>query len=136
MLKPCSLRSNSAASGLIRRSFCMYMLDPILHFPVHCPLSKSTFTRKYHFHIFCIRVFFFLLNLSIWLIVGDCSLWFVVYIWLIIYYNFNCGMLASFCGSVSTSCCDQDVWYLLIVLAILALCRQLQHLRHMLPPSM
>ena len=64
----------------------MYSFHNFCNIAVHCPLSQCPISRKLHIHIFCIRVFLFFINCfksRVW------SLWFSVYIWVVVCFHFT-----------------------------------------------
>ena len=121
----------------------MYMSDPILHMTVHHLLPESPLVRKLHYCILFIGVFFFFM-LSICLIIRVWSLWFInclVYnllqlslLWHLLFpltaehWDYSVALLHLL---VATELMGIPTWSL----AILALCRQLYHLRCVLLPS-
>ena len=139
---PCSLMRNLATLGLNQpvgsypgaTRLWSQVLTLFCNSVVYWSLSHRHLTRVLHLFILCIggHHFFFMID---WLDLRSWPLWFIVYIHLVVCYNFAFCGICSFCqgtpGLVSGFSvplgCDWAVELALIILAILALCKQLHH---------
>ena len=99
----CAVNTYEPQCHNLRSLLSMYLVDPLHNIGIHHPLIESSCSSYLHLCIFCIRVLLFFIvcfDLRVW------SLWFVVYIRIIVNLNFASG---SICLSLLLR--DTDIFH-------------------------